>query len=458
MKPILLFVTLSSIFALNINAQTTYIYKKHIPAMPVVYTAQNSDLQLSTNSISMGSTDVGTSSSTQSISVLNTGDGPVSFTVATTGPFTSNTSCSTALPSGQSCLINVVYNASSQGDQTGSLSLTTTAQTLNASLHGIGLKATLSSDSAPTVAGTVSTGANVSATAVFKNTGNKAATGFYVETPSGWSSSGNCPTAASTLSAGGSCTTTISQNAITGAQNVNITAHATGLADVSVAVSYTGQAPADPYLNNVGFLMTGESGLVNEAPSGVTFTTSATAPTISTTDKVFGTKSIRFNSDIDYIRTNASSALGFGSGDFTMETWVKVETWNNAGFLPILDMRVNYWYDALPAIYYNGGNIMFAPAGASTPAFALNEWHHVVYSKNGTTGRLFVDGILKSTVPDTNNYGATGMLTFGQAGDAQSGALTCTFCNVVGNFDNVRITKGVGRYTSNFTPADTPKN
>ena len=64
--------------------------------------------------------------------------------------------------------------------------------------------------------------------------------------------------------------------------------------------------------------------------------------------------------------------------------------------------------------------------------------------------KLFIDGILKASVSDTYNYTTAGnALRIG-------GAVTWTgFNSLIGMMDEVRITKGIGRYISNFTLSTT---
>lgn len=80
---------------------------------------------------------------------------------------------------------------------------------------------------------------------------------------------------------------------------------------------------------------------------------------------------------------------------------------------------------------------------------ADSSWHHVAYSKIGTTGRLFIDGKLAGTWQDSNAYPAGAVLRSGW------NAFNVT---PVGDFylDELRITKGVGRYSSEFVPPTLP--
>ncbi len=82
-------------------------------------------LQLSTASVSFGSVALGQSSTTRQVALTNTSEQSVSLgSVTTTGPFTSSTSCTSALAAGQSCLVQLQATPTAIGTQTGGLRVT----------------------------------------------------------------------------------------------------------------------------------------------------------------------------------------------------------------------------------------------------------------------------------------------------------------------------------------------
>ena len=97
----------------------------------------------------------------------------------------------------------------------------------------------------------------------------------------------------------------------------------------------------------------------------------------------------------------------------------------------------------------NFGDVLyFAPA-----SIALNEWCHLAWSHDGTTLRVFKDGV---EVGDTT-WGTQG--AFGSAGNLWVGKFldyTEIDHDARGYIDDLRITKGVARYTANFTPPTAP--
>ena len=82
----------------------------------------------------------------------------------------------------------------------------------------------------------------------------------------------------------------------------------------------------------------------------------------------------------------------------------------------------------------------------TSPSYTLstNTWYHIAVSRSGTTTRMFLDGVQTgSSWTDTTNYTAVDYVCVGNNYPATIGW--------AGYIDDVRITKGVARYTSTFT-------
>lgn len=86
-------------------------------------------------------------------------------------------------------------------------------------------------------------------------------------------------------------------------------------------------------------------------------------------------------------------------------------------------------------------------AAVAPSGLTLNTWQHVAGVRNGTTYTLYVDGVSVATVTDaTANPTAN---TAPLIGRRWENTLPNGFN---GHIDEARITKGVARYTANFTP------
>jgi hypothetical protein len=215
-------------------------------------------------------------------------------------------------------------------------------------------------------------------------------------------------------------------------------------------------APTDSNFKNVAMLMHG-----NGASGAANNTFKATnLPTLShggnATEGTFtpygANWSTMFDGVTGYLTATATSALAFGVADFTVETWVNLEIAqsNNALFIDTRNAsNLSGW-----SLGLSGGSLTFtngttvAAQDASTSDIPLGSWIHVAYARQGTTGRLFVNGALVTTVTDSSTYAATNLyLGFG----AGTGATRLN-----GYLSNLRVVNGTAVYTAAFTPSTSP--
>ena len=149
--------------------------------------------------------------------------------------------------------------------------------------------------------------------------------------------------------------------------------------------------------------------------------------------------------------------LDFGTGDFTIEMWAY--------------RTANTYYGTLFYGTYGGEfSLIVAPTTglvvlnyrssggaqaniATGVVFPLTTWQHVVVQRRGTNFEFYLDGVLGNTTAITggasSTVNSTGDFYFGRTN--ASSALTWA-----GYIDEVRITKGVARYTTAFTPPAQP--
>lgn len=165
---------------------------------------------------------------------------------------------------------------------------------------------------------------------------------------------------------------------------------------------------------------------------------------ISTSVKKYGTGSIAFDGNGDYLVVPAGQNLTFGSGDFTIEFWVYEAASQTAN---LYDQR-STGIQVTPVIYLNSNALTYYVngnqqiTGASLPT---GQWNHVAVSRSGTSTKMFLNGTQTgSTYTDTNVYVSA---PIGIGAYPVSGVSPFS-----GYIDDLRITKGVARYTANFTP------
>ena len=162
--------------------------------------------------------------------------------------------------------------------------------------------------------------------------------------------------------------------------------------------------------------------------------------------------SVSFNDDGDYLNIGSSSDYAFGTGDYTIEAWV---------YHTSLDGQQTYVGDtygntAGAYFYKNSSNRLgiyysseVSTASESFAVIPLNKWVHVAVSRNSGTTRIFQDGTLATNTGASDNTDLT--ITQYYIGDTAQ-----TSGGMIGFISNVRILKGTGLYTSNFTPPTSP--
>jgi len=210
--------------------------------------------------------------------------------------------------------------------------------------------------------------------------------------------------------------------------------------------------PTDPYFSNVSLLLHGDGAngsttIVDSSPSPKTVTPYGDAQINTTVADPFGRTGIgviAFDGSGDY--TSATSGdFAFGTGDFTIESWVYLQATNDRtiwGYASSNSGGIALFSDqsGQRRIYIGTGGALFV-AGA----FPASTWFHVAVAREGNTLRLFQDGTLIGSALNTTNLTAT---------QFQVGA--SLYNSLLGYIDEFRITKGVARYTSNFTPPTAP--
>jgi hypothetical protein len=156
---------------------------------------------------------------------------------------------------------------------------------------------------------------------------------------------------------------------------------------------------------------------------------------LSTSVKKYNNSSIYFDGTGDYLKVPSSVAFAFGTGDFTWEAWVY---FNSTGGR-IIDFNTGIlWLTSGTLQYYSGSGRI------TSNALTLGQWYHVALVRGSGVTKMYINGTQNGVnFTDSINY-PTNALIIG----SDSGSLT-QFMS--GYIDDLRITKGYARYTSNFT-------
>jgi len=231
---------------------------------------------------------------------------------------------------------------------------------------------------------------------------------------------------------------------------------------MSWVVTGTQKEPAgDPFFfSNVSLLLHGDgtngSTVIRDSSSRMNTVTAVGDAQISTAQSKFGGASIAFDGTGDLLRVASNPELQLGTGDFTLELWAYLTARSDFG--SVFDFRTANMTQVnvlLTFLGTTGGGTnatlkLFVNGSVRIlgPDIPLNQWVHIALCRGSGNTRLFLDGVQGGpTYVDTNNYVSSLLRVYGNILEANF---------LPGYADEVRITKGVARYTADFTPPAAP--
>ena len=232
------------------------------------------------------------------------------------------------------------------------------------------------------------------------------------------------------------------------------------LSQIAVPV---GTTTGDVYYPQTNLLMhfngtNGSTTMTDSSKNNVSFTVNGNAQ-ISTAQSKFGGASLYLDGTGDYLTSPSISNFSIGTGDFTIECWAYRISGNDNGILQISSTLGGFQANATSnlAIYSsNNGAIGIYAKGTAYISTAFtnttNTWNHYALVRSSGVTKLYFNGNLvtdigtSGAITDTTNYAGTYLVI----GGYYSSVYVWN-----GYIDEFRITNGVARYTSNFTPPTT---
>jgi len=165
--------------------------------------------------------------------------------------------------------------------------------------------------------------------------------------------------------------------------------------------------------------------------------------TASTTRAKYTTSSI-YMDGTGYVELPAGSINISGSQDYTIEGWINFNSiGGDQGIFHVnwpgnnLELIMAYWNGW--TTYINGS---LAQDTSVTPT--TNQWYHIAVSRESGTVRVFLDGnIIRTVNSDTTAMENMGLVI---GGYVSTSYLSDAY------FEDWRVTTGLARYTTNFTP------
>ena len=182
---------------------------------------------------------------------------------------------------------------------------------------------------------------------------------------------------------------------------------------------------------------------------------------ISTAQSKFGGSSLSLDGNGDYVDLPRTTNQ-LVSEDFTIEFWFRINsgagsetvglfgsyyTGDGSGEGMLMQSTATYNQVFFQWHYGDSDWAYLNQTQGTRTALSNNTWYHVAVTRSGNTWRLFLNGTQEDSVTQSGALSDSGSTTrlgnYGPSGTASHG--------LNGYIEDFRITRGVARYTSNFT-------
>jgi hypothetical protein len=188
-----------------------------------------------------------------------------------------------------------------------------------------------------------------------------------------------------------------------------------------------------------------------DSTGNVTWTASGDAK-ISTANAYAGTSSLLLDGTDDFLNAT-SNALALGSGNFCLEMWIYANALNNTNGGLFSTHNDTGGTDKF-FLYVTSSNkvevVSYDGTWPGTPSVTLplQTWTHIAFTRSGSTLRLFQNGqVIGNAVTNSSDISRNVARIGGVYTHLNGNAFN-------GYIDLFRVTKGVARYESAFTPSD----
>lgn len=218
----------------------------------------------------------------------------------------------------------------------------------------------------------------------------------------------------------------------------------------------TGGGGTDPFFANVSALLHFDGNGVDV--TGKTWTAS-NSPTFDTVAPLYGTGSLQTGSGPAYYTSPSNAGFNFGTGNFTIEIAFSIPSGATPAGYYFFDgvgagnLTVIQWNPSGDLAYYDpvtGSSGSLYNNGPSSSALAGTGRHTIAICRSGTTIYAFFDGVMWASQTGANHNKTHTQVRINDNGSTPGQG------NPLTKIDEVRITKGVARYTSNYTPSSIP--
>jgi hypothetical protein len=242
--------------------------------------------------------------------------------------------------------------------------------------------------------------------------------------------------------------------------NLYYTGWASGVRFVRAA-QYSGNftpptAPPTNVASTLFLLNFTNAGIIDQTSKNNMITNGSAA--VSTTQSKFGGSSIAFNGSTSYVNIPSNQLFDLGTV-YTIEFWMYPNSLGSGGILHrgFYQTGIDTWTSPIAfsiriisstlRCYFWGTTVSNEQYIDASPAPSIGAWNHVAMVRNGTTGAVYINGVSAGTITGLNTPSASSR-------DLRIGLWDFSAGNFYydGYLDDIRITRGVARYTTNFTP------
>jgi hypothetical protein len=146
------------------------------------------------------------------------------------------------------------------------------------------------------------------------------------------------------------------------------------------------------------------------------------------------------------LATSSNTDFKFGTGDFTVESWVHQTATNTYPSL----LEIGNHLSVSGLVFIVGASTrIYSDGFFGTAAMQLNTWNHVAFCRAGGVLTIYINGSPQSSVAFTRNLTDVTKGTIGK-----SHQITTSNYWFPGYIQDLSVYKGIAKYTSSFSPPE----
>ena len=167
----------------------------------------------------------------------------------------------------------------------------------------------------------------------------------------------------------------------------------------------------------------------------------------------FGSTSIQFDGTGDVLSVADHADWTYGTGDFTIDMWIRPTTIGSGGNKDFIGASSNQHIafacnSTGGIVFYSGNGSWVSTVAATSNVIVNNVWQHIAVSRADGVVYLFYNGTLLTSRTQADSIDPPNVEVGGYGGGASD--------LFTGYMDEIRISKGIARWTDSFVPPNKP--